>query len=840
MNRHFLFYILLSVISLNIIIACSTDIGIDEEENGNLTESPESYHDKTREYPYPKHDNEIYLNPPPLIVPQAMNTTGQIQFTLSADEHFRDNSTLISDVVSWNMYNPHRTLQPGIWYWRFRSIADDGTVGEWSSTYHFKVKEETPGFVTPKFSAFFNNIPQGHPRLFSFLDPYIDSARRKVTEHREYKALIGRAELAMKYDYKSNATLYDFTSTEAIKMHIDHLYQAYYLTENETYRTKMLEVLRYMLNAPASDAQLFASNFGATNIAAIHLQIYDIAFELLTSEERTATEELMLRVARFYYRIYCGMQENTFFDNHFWQHNMRVFFQIAFMLFDKYSYAHEATQMLEYYYELWTARAPDAGYNRSGLWKNGAGYLMANVKTLYYMPSLLSAVTSTDFLQHPWYQNAGRALVYTWPPKSATISFGDANGTENSTQPDRQRIAFADFLARETGDSYAVWYAKECEQTLINDLDLRLYRMVNPKSYSYLPLPQSPKLLWHEDAGEVSIHSNLSDVDNNLSLGFRSSTFGTNSHTIADQNSFTLLYRGHPVFCNGGYYVGAQNTAYNLLWYRHTRNHNSILVNGIGQSYSLQAYGHVLRALGGQHIGYCVGDASNAYNGISEEKLWVDNFRNAGIEQTPENGFGETPLKKYVRHLVVLYPDIVLIYDDLKADELVRWDWLLHSPTKFNIQPNSRMLSTNNTERGFSTHVHQFGNADPLYTQTTETTVPLTSSPDPRYPDFWHLTAAFHSTPALRLLTVVQVTPDNKSIIPIHRIGNKFTIGNWNIDVEMDVDSPANIHITHQELPVTFDSGAGDLSVLFDETETGEFKTIKMGNRNPISTRLEI
>ena len=35
---------------------------------------PDAYQDKIRTQPYPKADNELYLNPAPLIVPQAMKT----------------------------------------------------------------------------------------------------------------------------------------------------------------------------------------------------------------------------------------------------------------------------------------------------------------------------------------------------------------------------------------------------------------------------------------------------------------------------------------------------------------------------------------------------------------------------------------------------------------------------------------------------------------------------------------------------------------------------------------------------------------------------------------------
>ena len=101
--------------------------------------------------------------------------------------------------------------------------------------------------------------------------------------------------------------------------------------------------------------------------------------------------------------------------------------------------------------------------------------------------------------------------------------------------------------------------------------------------------------------------------------------------------------------------------------YRHTRAHNTLLIDGIGQPFSTKGYGKVVRMLWATHS-YCLGDASNAYSGISEYPMWIENFRNAKIGQSAENGFGETPLKKYRRHLFLLHPDIVVVYDELEAE----------------------------------------------------------------------------------------------------------------------------------------------------------------------------
>lgn len=711
---------------------------------------PDAYQDKIRTQPYPKADNELYLNPAPLIVPQAMKTGERLQFSLSRTEDFNSSETLLSEPQEWCMYNLHRRLEVGTWYWRFRSTNLNGTTpGEWSAIYRFEVKNDTPEFVTPPFQTFLANAPRLHPRIYCFLDDRIGEARNRVTSHPEYAELQSRASQALKAEYTGMTDLY--SRAEELRQHATYLYQAYHLTQKEIYAEKLRQLLEALIVAPPADGQLFASNFTASNIAWCLVAAYDLLYNNLSASDRTAAEELMMRVARYYYKVNCGFQENHLFDNHFWQQNMRILFQVALSLYDKPAYSFEVLPMMEYYYELWTARAPASGFNRDGIWHNGTGYFSANILTLAYMPSLLSFISRYDFLSHPWYQNAGSSLVYTCPPGSKSNGFGDSS--EKGSEPNRLIAAFADYLACETGNSYAGWYAGECRDLLRRDYELRLYRMCTDQDYNTTFPAGADKMVWYKDAGEVAMHSAPEDVEKDLALSFRSSTFGSGSHTTASQNAFNLLYKGVDVYRSTGYYQNFSD-AHNLMSYRHTRAHNSLLVNGIGQPYSTEGYGSVMRAMGGQHISYCLGDASHAYRGISNDPMWVGYFKQAGIEQTPENGFGATPLTKYRRHVLMLHPHTVIVYDELEASEAVRWEWLLHSPTEFKMDVTKKTLSTNNKTKGWVTVTQLFGGHVFTLSQTDRFVVPpaITGA---EYPNQWHLTARVDGCSATRFLAII-------------------------------------------------------------------------------------
>lgn len=824
---------------------------------------PEAWHDKMRTQPYPKLDNELYINPSPLIVPQMMKTKDSIQFELSRNKDFDESATSVptitvktraassevirSKFVRWNMFNPHQALEPGTWYWRYRQKARGGEPEEWSAPIEFKVDASAEQFVTPGFDVFYRSMPKSYPRLYSFVDDKLDAARKKITSITGFRNMVNWADKGVEI---ANSVLtmgdpYTVANAKQICLMSQYLHDGYLLTlgrnnaelkeKNPQYKEKLMAAVRSMLAKPLSDDEYYIDNFTSSNIALAYLPAYDIFHDEFTADERAQIEKILYRIITHYFPWSFGYEENHIFDNHFWQQNMRVYLQCAYLLADNPAYRSKALPILEYLYELWTARAPAMGYNRDGGWENGTKYFSDNVVTLSYVPMLFGHVTGFDFLGHPWYATAGRTIAYTWPPTSKSLGFGD--GVEWADTPTRQRVAFADFLAREKGDAYAGWYATQQAKALRNDPDLMLYRMCNYDKSVAANLPaNSPKMLWLKDMGEVLIHSDIADTGNDFSMSFRSSTFGSGSHTLADQNSFNLLYRGDYVYHNTGYYQNFSDK-HNLLSYRHTRAHNTILVNGIGQPFSTTGYGDLVRAMGGDHIAYCLGDASHAYCGISDDDMWVEAFKAAGIAQTPEYGFGKTPLTKYRRHILMLYPNILVVYDELEASEPVRWDWLLHSDTEFTLDQNAHTLLTTNSAKGFVAQTRLFCSETLDMSQTDKFFCDPSSGVTAKYPRQWHMTASTSICPKTRILAVMQVVDSKAELLPVSVSGNVYRIGDWNIEASMATVGRAALRITNSKMTgVSFAYEQSSNSSLCD-TVDGTMQTQTQTDRTPVKTR---
>lgn len=117
-------------------------------------ENIQCIHENERETPYPQQEHTLYINPSPLLVPKSVKQSDFLQFNLSRSKDFSDASTVLSQPKPWCMFNPHKVLENGTWYWRVRSVSKEGKEFSWSKTYSFTVTDDIPRFVTPEANVF--------------------------------------------------------------------------------------------------------------------------------------------------------------------------------------------------------------------------------------------------------------------------------------------------------------------------------------------------------------------------------------------------------------------------------------------------------------------------------------------------------------------------------------------------------------------------------------------------------------------------------------------------------------------------------------------------------------
>ena len=259
------------------------------------------------------------------------------------------------------------------------------------------------------------------------------------------------------------------------------------------------------------------------------------------------------------------------------------------------------------------------------------------------VPAFYSRISGFDFFADPWYNNNAFYVIYQQPPFSK--SAGQGNSHESKMKPNGTRVGYADALARECNNPWAAAYVRTIlqkepdimEKTFLGKSgDLTWYRCTTKKA---LPkeghtLAELPMAKVFNETGIGTMNTSLGDIDKNAMLSFRSSSYGSTSHALANQNAFNTFYGGKAIFYSSGHRTGFTDD-HCMYSYRNTRAHNSILVNGMTQKIGTEGYGWIPRWYEGEKIAYMVGDASNAYGKVTSP-LWLKRGELSGTQYTPE------------------------------------------------------------------------------------------------------------------------------------------------------------------------------------------------------------
>lgn len=254
---------------------------------------PRHIHENVRETPFPQQHNILYINPSPLLVPLEMKQSDYLQFNLSQDKRFESAGSILSENMPWCMFNPHKVLENGTWYWRVRSVSKSGETMPWSEIFSFTVTDDIPQFVTPAFDVFLNNIPKEHARIYCFLRDSLDNARKNMRQHPDFEDMIAESRDALAMDYRTDKAPYGQVSLMYI--HTDYLNTAYTMFQRNVYAEKMVQNVRCLL-AVDVDKKVISNDFKAGELAYLLACTYETCYERFTEKERTQIEEIILTI----------------------------------------------------------------------------------------------------------------------------------------------------------------------------------------------------------------------------------------------------------------------------------------------------------------------------------------------------------------------------------------------------------------------------------------------------------------------------------------------------------------------------------------------------------------
>ncbi len=520
---------------------------------------------------------------------------------------------------------------------------------------------------------------------------------------------------------------------------------AHWLLADPRYLQRGLQCLQALaaLPLPATGYANTHTFNGATGAMATGL---DYLWEALTPSLRDTLVEALVARAQEFHALSVQQALRDPLDSHAITYGPPGMLQAALAL---YHHRPEAQSWLEDVLRYFTEVFPGYGGDDGG-WGQGFGYgdgiHQATLHTLYVGAGI-------NLFETPWGRNYGRWMMYFQPPYGSCPNFGDAGyGRPKSLQ---KQVMSA--YARIHQNPYYQWHA---EQIALPPLPLGAYQLSLhlkwPSPPAARPPRDLPQALHMRDIGWAALHSDLADRERDIMVQFKSSHFGSFSHSHADQNSFVLEAYGRPLLIDSGYYPW-YGSPHDMLWTRQTRAHNALLVNHKGQGvWNRSAQGRITAFASSPDFDYVAGDATLAYQHPSLTTDATSFHLRKDIHAPIELCAYYEGVERMHRHLVFVRPQTLVIVDEVQTRFPASLQFLLHSPHAFALDPERRQAQTVN--EGALARTHFLGGGEMFLSQTDQFTAPPELGLAHSSPKQWHLCADFAAASEHRLLlTVIQV-----------------------------------------------------------------------------------
>jgi hypothetical protein len=462
---------------------------------------------------------------------------------------------------------------------------------------------------------------------------------------------------------------------------------------------------------------------------------YDWGYPLLSESERAKVRAMMLRRAQDCWKGSQTREGAGHLNRPYNSHGNRSWHKMAENAVATFGETPESELFLRFAVTKFFAAYP-VWSDDDGGWHEGlsywAGYM---VKTTWWM-DLARTALGIDGFRKPFFTHFAEYGMYTAPPGSPNMGFGDL-----AFRPVQPSWSFVWYFTRAAKNQYWAWWAQqwnirnESDEPVLGFLWGAMGK-VEPKEPTALPSSR----VFH-GIGVAILNSTLLDAADNVQVRLKSSPMGRRSHGHDPHNSFTLNAYGEALLMNN-VYRDLHGSEFHRGWVYNTRAQNALLVDGEGQPPAApQGFGRIVHEKFAPEFDYVAGEAAAAYQGR---------------------------LKKFLRHVVLVKPDLVIVADEIEAVRPSTFQWMLHGAVEFSAKEAKQQLRLERERAGV---VVEYAAFEPLrFRQWTGYDPPpdteyLKSVGNAQIPEQWHVEAAT-VTPRQEVFTVAVIRPYRKDAAP--------------------------------------------------------------------------
>ena len=646
---------------------------------------------------------------------------------------------------------PDQILEPGNYTWDVIAIDNNGNDAARRGQQRFTIPQNAPQLPWPNIDELLSRVPQEHSRLL-YPKANLSAIRQTLstTRKRSWKACLRAADRALDTDAPQYPTYHKTQDDRQrrleygeyfayIRGYIDRklmdLSLAYLMTEEDKYAIAAKRILLEIASWPHDDDDVtsvsakWGDEPGLSYSKCVHFA-YDWLYDALNDKEKEIVFSMCEARA---WQTYRRLTRMNFLTTPGSSHDGRLIAYLTDMAISMAGESEGAKTWLEYSLKAMTTFYPHwAGYE--GGWAEGAPYgLWYNS---FYIPAFeaLKQTTGYDLWQRPFFNNIRHFFFYCTSVRGEIRPFGDS--AENGGPGAKGGSGYADLMwhhAHRFNDPHVGWWVNQIKGW--SGGSGRTSLLFDDKVPSHPPTNIPNSRAFH-GVGWAGLHSNIADPDNDTFFLFKSSPYGSVSHSHADQNAFAIMKGGKALAIPSGYYGPSYGMAHHAEWTRSTKANNCILVNGRGQEIrNAKANGHIAAFEDHDGLTYLHGDATPAYMGN---------------------------LTRFDRHILFLRPGLILILDDLEAPAPATYQWMLHAFEEMDL--NESQIISRRDNATLETHL-----SCPMgltLSQTDQFDIPYNSGIPEQFhkdkPNHYHVTAqTAQQATATRIGAALSVYNDN-------------------------------------------------------------------------------
>ena len=648
----------------------------------------------------PTADTDVTENPPRFMWIPVVDDDARYVLRLSTDPTFPKGKTQRFTDLPLNFFTPDTTLSPAHYHWSYATWDGNAVTSTWSTPRSFTIAEglaETPLLSRDER---LKSVAMDHPRLWMTNDrlgDFMESVKADP-DHCTWSTFYEKSVVPwMDRDIIREPAGYPnhqrtppiwrqtYIDLQEVWYAIRHLAIGGKVTGDATMTARAKE---WLLEAATWDPMGVTSRAytdeWAYRVCNALAWGYDWLHDELSDDERaTVRAALLERTRDIAEHAILNAKIHLFpYDSHAVRSVSLVIVPACIALLgdddddDARDWLNYCIEFLSTVYSPWG--------DSDGGWAEGTHYWMMGIAYLIDAANRLKSYTGLDLYKRPFFQNTGDFPLYCKAPNTRRATMGD-DSTMGDLPCVKTGLNLRQF-AGATGNGAYQWYCDEnlrtnpgTEMAFYNWgwWDTNFDELVFQTDFPIVPAtPPESGLRHFKGIGWVGLQHAMNDPDSHVHFVFKSSQFGSISHSHGDQNSFCMSAFGEDLAIQSGHYV-AFNSSMHQTWRRQTRSKNAILINGKGQyagkdkSKAMAATGSILTAETHDDHYLIRGDATGAYQSLSPEVTRAE------------------------REIYFVRNSYFVIIDKVDAETPVTIDWLLHANNPYELGKSSFRNTSN-------------------------------------------------------------------------------------------------------------------------------------------------